>query len=1082
MPGRIEIAIDAIEAELSASQVRPHFIAQAPDLPLGLLDNRQFEVLAHQVLVADLPNQTFYDHVALLPAGADKGRDVLLYSAGQPVGAVQCKRHAANVGLTQVLREACKFAIRDQSLMPNPDGFRFELWTSQDLTDEARRFFDEPATRATAINRGVPETVEYLRGNYAGLAAEAPGLPKDQEPDRVVKILNDFEWRRANGQDIAARLQAHPAVRRRFFRSPDDGPARASVAEIDRLMDSVRTEQLASATLAGRAGAAPYIAPRDLTETLCEFLAAEQKAMVVLGGSGRGKSTWSARMLEAGVPGATIHLVPGAEIQPGQPSFVTTLAHSLSARPLQSTPANDLDQAIWSWLDAANRIVIIDGLDRASAGTPGALAEWLARTVRLTRDMPVRFIFTARPETWRAMEGRLEDLDGWIFRLSPRVAGAHESIDLPLLSDDEAGAFYQAYNLPKPTSGRRLLRTPSLVRHYAALRDQLGDTANVTRYAIFKAHVQSAVRDVVARGVVGPAALNLLLERLGALLLDAEDGRVPLAALSQGVDPRLVDELVLANLLTLPDTTTVRPEPDEVIEYLIGEHIDLGLALARHRTGRTDPLFVGGIAMAATRLEAQSPDAIRSTVADLLAMDPGGFDPDFEIAARILSDLSDHSAVTTELTKIVQLWNQANIVLAASNLAGLIEDLKLPLAQRFTLVLYLAKGEDPDDWRTKYWFGPSEGRWITPFATAATRLAREGGAALAADLLDLMDVEGIQGVVALGLLLEAAQAAPQSVLDAALSHAGEAGDRAFRNLALLHPAAAARAVDRAVRSQLLSTEGGILMLWTTFESASGSPDNIKAEPATWRAIGEVAEYLATLVEDPALKGKLLICQIRGAERRDLAKSLAEIGTDLEASDLWAAVSAAGDHSWPLLELIIEGAGGGGPNEDVLGHFHAGAVPEGLWARLLERLSLELDHRASAVGPAAALVVEQLIYASRKRSVPAGLLPMALRLASSTDPGARQPLIYVSGTPAGRPQRPAPPDHVALLSAILGRLVEAEDGKTLDTLLWKISQSAWERGDAEAHILRLRDRFGADRVRAGLREKIEPSAKQLLKLL
>jgi hypothetical protein len=78
-----------INEERALIRARPHFVAQAPDLPFNLLSDRQFEILSYELLRQERQDSVrAYDDEVLMPYGADKGRDVVLYSNKRAMGVV----------------------------------------------------------------------------------------------------------------------------------------------------------------------------------------------------------------------------------------------------------------------------------------------------------------------------------------------------------------------------------------------------------------------------------------------------------------------------------------------------------------------------------------------------------------------------------------------------------------------------------------------------------------------------------------------------------------------------------------------------------------------------------------------------------------------------------------------------------------------------------------------------------------------------------------------------------------------------------------------------------------------------------
>ena len=91
-------------------RVRPHIVAQTLDFPLLSLSDRQFELLAHDLLQAAAGEAAGYDHASLLAEGADRGRDILLFRNAGVVGVAQCKRYKRPLVFNEILTELLKFA------------------------------------------------------------------------------------------------------------------------------------------------------------------------------------------------------------------------------------------------------------------------------------------------------------------------------------------------------------------------------------------------------------------------------------------------------------------------------------------------------------------------------------------------------------------------------------------------------------------------------------------------------------------------------------------------------------------------------------------------------------------------------------------------------------------------------------------------------------------------------------------------------------------------------------------------------------------------------------------------------------
>lgn len=358
-------------------EVKPHIIAQTPDFPLLSLSDRQFELLAHDLLQAAAGDAMGYDRVSLVAEGADRGRDILLLRNGSVVGVAQCKRYKSPLGIGKILTELLKFAlfaVRDPDLVPpSPSPLQYLLCTASGLTEAAREFFDSAELARTTIANRAAEYADRARGNIASLKPETEQEGAAEVND-AIRLLSNVDLKHFGPLSIGPSLILNPQIRRWFFRSPEDGPPRPHVAEISSLVEALRSEQLAELEATGRAGATPYVQREGLTEAFDEFLAAEARVFVLVGGSGQGKTSWAARLMERPPARYSVALIKAGEITATDVVATETIGRSLLARPTSGVPTYDLNQAVWDWLDADNRILIVDGVDRARADVRETIA------------------------------------------------------------------------------------------------------------------------------------------------------------------------------------------------------------------------------------------------------------------------------------------------------------------------------------------------------------------------------------------------------------------------------------------------------------------------------------------------------------------------------------------------------------------------------------------------------------------------------------------------------------------------------------------------------------------------------------
>ena len=1072
---RSAVSAEDVERELSSLPVRPHYAAQAPDLPLGLLDDRQFELLAQQLLVAEQITTNQYDYVALMPNSADEGRDVVLYRQRQSVGVVQSKRYIRSIGLQEILSEICKFilfSLRDQTFIPNPDDFSYELWSVREVGEAARRFFDEREAIQVSVDSLIPGIVSMLRNRFRTLRTPANGITKQEEDQHVLDILNRLTVRRVSGIEIARRLQSCPIVRRWFFRGPDDTPETATASEIGCLMAEIHREMLHSFERTGKVGENPYLPSAIVSEHFTEFLSSGARVAVIVGGAGYGKSTWAAHMLASPPDGMPIHVIRGDDLSSRDETVAATIARNLLARRLGGVSSRDMIDAVWRWLDSANRLIVIDGLDRAPADAKSVLATWLNRTIRLTAGVPVRFVVTTRPETWSSLAPHLDEVLPAFYDAAPssetqRVsAEVPRPIGMPLLSEDEARLLYSAFDLRFPVHGQRFLRTPSLISHYARLQKRLSGPSSVSRHEIFAARVKEACDDVERAGQFGKLRTSIALQHIGRLLSESPDGRISLAAIASLGEVDVIDAFIRADLLTLVDGK-IRPESDEVAEYLWGSELKLDDTLNQLRSGRKDPLFTGAIAMAVAKLEQSDFEALISFLDRLLAEARGGQEGAFEAAAHASATLVRHDRVLSQLEALLDLWNKPNFLLLASGLGDLITDLHLPPSARLRLLLRLSRGEDEDDWRTKYWFGDVAGRWITPLAAAATQAARDGGTAVMDQILDAAEKGNTTGAVARGLLYEAAMTAPFAALEATWTRPASIAQSMFDDLTGLFPVEAAEFLAQLVERKALAPDLVTEQLWQIAEKVHNSYFNERLDKDSRiraiQAIDKVSERLLADVTDHSLRGKLIINRLRHKQIPRLQSELGELFDDLDPLDLWPAVTVATTHRMEMIRKIIDRAASSNPHSGGLSRLNAAAIPEPLWPELACMLSAGLDRHGNHLDEATAAALENILYAAKNRDNLSVFWPLAERLAQSCSARARKLLIYFAGSPI-RDKRGDKGSRVQYRAALFSLLISHEDGPNLDLIVWKLFQSAHERREtALTHLVDLAARFGVDRV-------------------
>lgn len=1053
---------DAVQLELNGIAPRGHVIAQAPELPFGFQSPRQFELLAYALLEAEAREQGWYDVVQILPEGADEGADVLLFSAGDLAGIVQCKRYGSKIGSELVLVELFRFllfASLDGRVLR--DGCQYQFWTANNITKEATSLFSKPQEYLRSLPQAeLAKLIEKAKSTAKTLKAITL---KSSDHERFREQACRMDLRHVGPIDLSLRLSKEVGVRKLFFRSPEDVVHEADAPHIERQMSARRREQLAEASRAGRTGAAPFVPPAALGEAFSDFVVGVADVFVLTGGSGRGKSTWTARLQESPPSAFEVDVIAGHEIAAGDNSLVTTLARILSRRSDSLGTVEGEQRALWTWLDLTNRLIIIDGLDRAPASARSSLSYWLAESIRVCANRAVRLALTSRPETWSHIGNLLDrEVLRAVFHIqspSPLDGGdTAPSYQLPLLSSMEAKGLYGAYRLPQQLHGRRALNTPALIARYSELREELGDF-EVTRRDIIQQLVKTACGEVASHGF-GRATTDQFLGCYGSLVQKSADGRVALRALSAACPDasQVIDAFLHTDLFVLADGN-LRAEPDEATEYLGSLELDIEGALTALPTRGNEPLFVGMLALAVAALEQGAPQRVGEIVDNLLGK--GKSRVEREAGIRIVVELRNHDRFEPLIRLMLRTMTEPAAMLFGSNLGDLIHDIRLPLQQRLDLLLELETNEDPDDWRSKFWTDPwATGRFITPFARAAVAAVRAEPTASIPWLVDRYKIAPARAEVASGLILEAGAIDPENALKATWPLRNGPTGTVFRDLAYLHPHAAARQIIAGCEGKSRLPIDVPERLWELVRDHR--PEVFDGVTAS-KAIADAASFVLPKSPNRICRAILMLTIARGGPLNVAAQDqLAGHWEDVGAFEVWPLIAACPVHKEQLLDKVFAEADGDGLHSSALRYLGA-EVP---WEPLLRRL-LEASRVASSkVLRNVALAVEDLLYRSEEGDQSDDRLHGIARVfATSSDEDVRSPILYFAGSPIRFAK--AKPGHVSFRDQLLEILIENEDGATLPILVWKLCESASERGQAAERLLDLCKRFGTDQVEKDL---------------
>ncbi|MEO7494115.1 MAG: AAA family ATPase [Massilia sp.] len=1035
-----------IEAELhDGAAVKPHYVTQDREYPLTLLSDRQFELLAHELVIGQVAAQSFYDSARVLPYGADEGRDVVLYAGETPVGVIQCKRYASTIGVPLILRELFKFllfALRNPHFMPDPDTFRYELWTARDLTKEAGEFFKEPQ-RYFALNAGeLARFVADARKGTKELKTLMPGKTKDDEAREVIAIVKRLQFDHHGASSISRCLSEQPLVRRWFFRSPDDVGVRPGVAEVDRLVQQFSGRALGELQRSGHLANPSYVAPVDLLAEFAQFLDSGKQVFVLTGGTGHGKTAWAAHLLESAPTDRPVLMIRGEDLSASDMHIVETIARLLKAHPIPAGLSGaDMTAAVWDWFDCANRLLLIDGLDRAPVAARESLPNWINHTVQAMNGKPLRLALISRNEEWTMLNSSLDIRAPWHRQLG-------------MLSLNAARAMYAAYGLPSSILQKRPLRTPGLIRLFSELKEKLGGHVTRARLLAHSVHeLQLKLDHKFGKSQVRAAFAELSRALVAAadVVIGGDDFRNCTPATMQ-----VIDELHRCDIL-ISVGEGLRPASDDIAEYLLGLRLDWRNALDEVAKGRHDPVFFGAIAMSPHLRESRG--ELEALIEAVLPKIQGGISKWFELAVRIMIEVDDHTAHVPNLCRIFDAWNRNNVVLPASNLSELLDDLRLPLAEQFDLLMRLANGEDRYDWKWKYWLHHNErGRIVTRWAEVVCRMVRTNPDECL-PLLERLAVEKTSAArhwVAQALMLEAAAVALPQTFDCC-RRMGDHGRDVWYSLALAYPRGFALYALDQVRADPQLIDEFADLLWQSFSYADGGRLPTSGERLQLQL---VVEQLLSFEAGRGARSQLLLCSLLCSDCKPHRLELIGALRVLKASEIWWLVKLSEPDAENLLRNIFSDMRAGHLPFDTLGAIHPSFVPAAQWPLLSELIRSLATVRSTEARKAVAEGLELILYEldCEPEPVLALFAPLAQEIASDKDARVRTYLIYYAA--CERTASPSMPPHVhAFRDNLIALLVEAEDGATLSILLEKLEYRPVKDPFAEAMVARLEQRFG-----------------------
>jgi hypothetical protein len=157
-----------------------------------------------------------YSDARVMSEGADRGRDIVLYSEFKPRGIIQCKRYSSAISRPSVLREVIKyllFAELDNDLIPNVENFTYVLALSSDPAETVADLFHEPVRVLNEIDEDIESYIREVIETFETLKPlnQVSSLVEIKRRLRLIKLKL---LRPVDLDDLISRT---PSVQARFF-------------------------------------------------------------------------------------------------------------------------------------------------------------------------------------------------------------------------------------------------------------------------------------------------------------------------------------------------------------------------------------------------------------------------------------------------------------------------------------------------------------------------------------------------------------------------------------------------------------------------------------------------------------------------------------------------------------------------------------------------------------------------------------------------------------------------------------------------------------------------------------------------
>lgn len=433
-----------------------------------------------------------------------------------------------------------------------------------------------------------------------------------------------------------------------------------------------------------------YVDRRVISERMDKATADATKSIVVVGGSGTGKTTWCVQRCDTSVNPPRL-LVASEYIQESDAHLRDTLKRLIEDARSDLGTQSYTQAELHDWLRSTRIQVFVDGLDRAIISTR-KLASWLKRTASDLHDYDWQLVATTRPEIVEFVRLALGD--------------SVELIDVEGYSEIEAMEAAEKLG----TSALSRYRHPRMMSFCARIQATHGAQAFRHEQAIEKFLAESTVWAAGEAEILADT-IEAALYDLSIALADSATGVLSkaMSRAFQDRHPAAYEALRKENILLIQQGL-LRVDIDEIAEHLAGRHIDIPVQVSRWREIRGIPLKAGALRAALEQLAAASPaDAavhIEHLATENVLQDDAVL---VSLLCSVIAALEDPAPMKDVAVALVSTWKKPNFLAAwgtGLDLLNFADGARWQPMDRIELLWIQARLEHGLDWRSKHWLKP----------------------------------------------------------------------------------------------------------------------------------------------------------------------------------------------------------------------------------------------------------------------------------------------------------------------------------------------------------------------------------------